>query len=326
MIRRPTRPRSARASTAIVAAVALLGLVTLPVTSRWYGVQHPSTAVRAAPSLAPAVPISAYASGTSGSPGALARILHPVSSIMGHDDLGRSLLCQVLPGALVSLGIGLSAAALALIFGSIWGATAALLGGAIDQAMMRLVDLLQALPYVLSIILIRTALAPILRAWSGGSAGALADAVVVLVAIGGVGWLTLARVVRGRVLSLKSESFVEAARLSGAGHARVFLKHIAPSIAGTALAYALLVVPQAILQESFLSFLGIGLQAPTPSLGRLAADGVDAVNTFVGYWWLIVFPCGVLALLLAALSSSGDALAARLDPKTSTPSAAGGLL
>lgn len=326
MIRSPRKPRNARTSAAVVTAIGIAAIVTLPVTSRWYAVQNPSTAVRAEPSLTPAVRITAYADGSAASPGPFARILYPISSIMGHDDLGRSLLCQVLPGALVSLGIGLSAAALALLFGSVWGATAALLGGAIDQTMMRLVDLLQALPYVLSIILIRTALAPILREWSGGSAGALADTAVVLVAIGGVSWLTLARVVRGRVLSLKSEAFVESAKLSGAGHARVFVKHIAPSIAPAALAYALLVVPQAILQESFLSFLGIGLQAPTPSLGRLAAEGVDAVNTFVGYWWLIVFPCGTLALLLAALSSAGDALAARLDPKTSDRAKAGGMM
>jgi ABC-type dipeptide/oligopeptide/nickel transport system permease subunit len=122
--------------------------------------------------------------------------------------------------------------------------------------------------------------------------------------------------VRGQVLSLKHQPFVEAARAAGAGPAHILCRHLLPNLVGPVITYATLVVPQAILQESFLSFLGIGVQPPTPSLGRLAADGVEAVNTFVGYWWLLLFPCGTLVVTLLSLNFLGDALRDVFDPKS----------
>lgn len=126
----------------------------------------------------------------------------------------------------------------------------------------------------------------------------------------------MARVIRGQVLSLRERAFVEAARACGAGPLRVFVRHLLPNLVGPIVVYSTLVIPQAIMQESFLSFLGIGVQQPIPSLGRLAADGVEAVNTFVGFWWLIVFPCGILVLTLLALNFVGDGLRDALDPQS----------
>jgi len=127
----------------------------------------------------------------------------------------------------------------------------------------------------------------------------------------------MARVVRGQVLSLKSQPFIEAARAAGAGQTRILLRHIAPHLVGPMTVYATLVVPQAILQESFLSYLGIGIRQPLPSLGRLAADGVQAVNTFVSFWWLLVVPCAALVITLLALNFIGDGLREAFDPKAS---------
>jgi ABC-type dipeptide/oligopeptide/nickel transport system permease subunit len=144
-----------------------------------------------------------------------------------------------------------------------------------------------------------------------------AQIVILFLAIGSISWLTMARVVRGQVLSLRNRPFVEAARAIGARPARIVWRHLIPNTVGTVLVYATLIVPQAILQESFLSFLGIGIQQPMPSLGRLAADGVYAVNSFVSYWWLLVFPCGLLVSTLLALNLIGDGLRDAVDPKSS---------
>jgi len=177
------------------------------------------------------------------------------------------------------------------------------------------VDVLYGLPYILMVILLKIGLPEPLTRLLGGRSQA-AELVILLVAIGAVSWLTMARVVRGQVLSLKEQAFVEAARASGASTWHILRVHMLPNLVGPILTYATLVIPQAILQESFLSFLGIGVQPPMPSLGRLAADGVEAVNTFVGYWWLIVFPCGVLVAALLALNFIGDGLRDAYDPKS----------
>jgi ABC-type dipeptide/oligopeptide/nickel transport system permease subunit len=166
------------------------------------------------------------------------------------------------------------------------------------------------------VILLKIALTRPLTAMFAGHVKA-AELVILLVAIGGVSWLTMARVIRGQVLSLRSQPFVDAARAAGAGPVHILRRHMLPNLIGPIATYAALVVPQAILQESFLSFLGIGVQQPTPSLGRLAADGVEAVNIFVGYWWLLVFPCGILVVTLLALNFIGDGLRNAFDPKSS---------
>lgn len=294
----------------VLSLLVIISAITLPYSLRWYNVQELDQAVRQPPTFTPFIPFTHFHAGSSG---ALSRLAHSATSWLGHDDLGRSLLFRLLPGFLVSLGIGGAAAMMAVVIGVLWGATAGLIGGRTDHFMMRIVDVLYGLPYVLMVILLKVALTKPLTPLLGGYTRA-ADLVVLLLAIGGVSWLTMSRVIRGQVLSLKTMSFVEAARAAGASRRRILFKHLLPNLVGPMTVYATLAVPQAILQESFLSFLGIGVQAPTPSLGRLAADGVHAVNTFVGFWWLLVFPCGLLVLTLLALNFIGDGLRDRLDP------------
>jgi len=313
-----------------VSVIALAGLMaasvgTLPLSRRWYNVQELDVAVRHAPSLRPVVPIERFAvgEGPRGLPARrdlippAARAAYHAVSWFGHDDLGRSLFYRILPGFLVSLTIGLAAAVMAVAIGVTWGAVAALAGGRVDFIMMRFVDVLYGLPYILMVILLKVGLTRPLTILMGDDSRRT-DLVILLLAIGGVSWLTMARVIRGQVLSLSSQPFVEAARACGAGGFQVLRRHMLPNLVGPIAVYATLVIPQAMLQESFLSFLGIGIQQPTPSLGRLAADGVQAVNTFVGYWWLIVFPCAVLVLTLLALNFIGDALRDAYDPKSKT--------
>ena len=304
------------ASALLLLAMLAITLGTLPLSLSWYNVQDLETAVRHRPAFSPVVPIDRFEPADTGNAGgSLARLAHGASSWCGHDDLGRSLLYRLLPGFLVSFGIGIAAAVTAVVIGTTWGAVAGLVGGRTDLVMMRIVDVLYGLPYILMVILLKVGLTRPLTALFGGHSVA-ADLAVLLLAIGGVSWLTMARVIRGQVLSLRSRSFVEAARASGASSTRVLLRHVLPNVVGPIAVYATLVIPQAVLQESFLSFLGIGVQAPTPSLGRLAADGVEAVNTFVDYWWLILFPCGTLVIALWALNFIGDGLRDAFDPRS----------
>lgn len=297
----------------IVLALLLgIALVTLPFSLRWYDAQSLTGAVRHAPAAAPVVPLDQVDHGHTGEASQLA---YDAFSWFGHDDLGRSVFYRVWPGFLISLIVGLSAAMVATVVGTSWGMVAGITGGRVDRAMMRVVDVLYGLPYILMVILLKIGLTEPLTRLLGGRSQA-AELVILLVAIGAVSWLTMARVVRGQVLSLKEQAFVEAARASGASTWHILRVHMLPNLIGPILTYATLVVPQAILQESFLSFLGIGVQPPMPSLGRLAADGVEAVNTFVGYWWLIVFPCAVLVAALLALNFIGDGLRDAYDPKS----------
>jgi ABC-type dipeptide/oligopeptide/nickel transport system permease subunit len=307
----------------VLAGLLAASAATLPLSRRWYNVQELGVAVRHPPSLRSIVPFGHFESMTestgkdNGSRGRklAARVAYYAVSWFGHDDLGRSLFYRILPGFLVSLAMGFAAAVMAVGIGVTWGAAAALIGGRVDFIMMRFVDVLYGLPYILMVILLKVGLTrPLTTLFGGHTRGA--DLVILLLAIGGVSWLTMARVIRGQVLSLRGQAFVEAAKACGAGTFHIFRRHLLPNLVGPIAVYATLVIPQAVLQESFLSFLGIGIQQPTPSLGRLAADGVQAVNTFVGYWWLIVFPCGVLVLTLLSLNFIGDALRDSFDPKS----------
>jgi oligopeptide transport system permease protein len=190
---------------------------------------------------------------------------------------------------------------------------------------MRTVDVLYGLPYILLVVLVDLAAKPYFQKWAGwimpsGPAANVSDVVTLLIAIGGVSWLTMARVIRGQVLSLRSQPFVEAARACGVGPVRIMTVHLLPNLVGPIVVYATLTVPTAILQESFLSFLGIGVQAPLPSWGNLASDGLQVLHSLsqpgqVVRWWLIVWPCVLLGLTLLALNFLGDALRARLDPR-----------
>lgn len=260
----------------------------------------------------------------------------------GTDYMGRSLLARCLLGGAISLGLGLAAAAVAVVIGTAWGALAGYAGGRVDAVLMRIVDVLYGLPYILIVVMISVAVlgfmdksqSVVAKAKESGDLSlglkildvlqqyplAINLATLVL-AIGGVSWLTMARVIRGQVLSLRAQPFVEAARAVGCGPARIFFRHLLPNCLGPIIVYATLAVPGAILEESFLSFLGIGVQAPLPSWGGLAADGVRELASLgqVGmkvHGWLLVFPCVLLGLTLLALNFLGDALREKMDPRS----------
>ncbi|MDH3584289.1 MAG: ABC transporter permease, partial [Phycisphaerae bacterium] len=209
---------------------------------------------------------------------------------------------------------GLAAAAIAVCIGTTWGMVSGYAGGRVDAVMMRIVDVLYGLPYILLVVLLSVALEPAMVKALGQPL--LANIVTLLIAIGAVSWLTLARVVRGQVLSIKAQPFVEAARATGLPPARILLRHILPNLIGPIIVYTTLTVPQAILQESFLSFLGIGVQAPLPSWGNLAADGLSELNTVKSHPWLLAFPCTLLGVTLLALNFMGDGLRDYYDPRT----------
>lgn len=254
---------------------------------------------------------------------------HRLWTFLGTDvPGGRSLLVRCLAGGGVSLSVGIAAALLAVLIGTLYGAVSAYAGGVTDAVMMRIVDVLYGLPYVLLVVLLAVAgdalierLTVAQSGITGGIAGwvldhrTLVDVLILLVAIGGVSWLTMARVIRGQVLSLKGQPFMEAARAMGVPWRRQFVRHLLPNLVGPIVVYATLTVPQAILQESFLSFLGIGVKPPLPSWGNLAAEGLGQLNPYKSYWWLLLFPCLLLAVTLLALNFVGEGLREALDPR-----------
>lgn len=234
--------------------------------------------------------------------------------LFGADDLGRSLLARTLYGGAISLSLGLIAAGIAVCIGSAYGAIAGYAGGRVDEAMMRVVDVLYALPYMLLVMLLTVSLGAWLQQLGVANAE-WSRFMVLAAAIGGVSWLTMARVVRGQVLSLRERAFVEAARVLGVSHTRIVLRHILPNLSGAIIVFASLAVPQAILQESFLSFLGIGVQPPQATWGSLAAEGVRNLNPVRVDWWLLVVPCAALSLTLLALNFVGDGLRDALEAR-----------
>ena len=234
--------------------------------------------------------------------------------VLGTDKFGRPLLGRVLIGGAISLGIGVMAAAVAVTLGVSVGLISGYAGGWIDNTLMRIVDVLYSLPYVLMVILMKMAMEPLLGRFFADKQAA--NLVVLFLTIGLVSWLTMARVVRGQVLSLRAQPFVEACRALGIPQWRILLRHLLPNLMGPVIVYATLAIPQAILQESFLSFLGIGIQPPLPTWGSLAGEGLpEGLNPVSSYWWLLVVPCVLLALTLLSLNSVGDALRDVLDPK-----------
>ncbi|HMB94808.1 MAG TPA: ABC transporter permease, partial [Tepidisphaeraceae bacterium] len=234
--------------------------------------------------------------------------------IFGTDKLGRSIFARCLIGGTISLSVGIAAALISVILGVSIGMLAGYRGGWIDALLMRTVDVMYGLPYILLVILFKIAFERKLEGLLGTRAAA--NIVTMFVAIGLVSWLTMARVVRGQVLSIRSQPYIEACRAMGLPQWRIFSRHIFPNLIGVVIVYATLTVPVAILQESFLSFLGIGVAAPMPSWGSLAAEGVEqAFQPYKSNWWMLVFPCIFLAVTLLCLNFVGDGLRDIFDPK-----------
>ena len=225
------------------------------------------------------------------------------ASLFGTDGNGRDYLARVLRGGGSSLLVGLVATLVSVVIGTFVGAVAGYVGGRLDEIVMAFVDIAYAIPYMFLVILVLIVVGEEYRG----------NPIPIFAALGMVQWLTTARIVRGQVRSLRHLEFVDAARAMGASHTRIVLRHILPNVLGVIIVYATLTVPAVIILESFLSFLGLGLDL---SWGRLVSEGVKVVNPIQSHWWLLLFPSLFLAITLFSLNFLGDGLRDALDPKS----------
>lgn len=219
---------------------------------------------------------------------------------LGTDTLGRDLFSRILHGGRISLTVGLVATFVALTIGVAYGAIAGFFGGKLDAVMMRIVDILYALPFTIFVIL--------LMVFFGR------NIILLFLAIGAVEWLTMARIVRGQIISIKKMEYIEAARSLGLGRRRIIFRHMIPNILGPIIVYTTLTIPAVMLLEAFLSFLGLGVQPPMSSWGSLIKDGAEKMEEFP---WLLTYPAGVFSLTLFSLNFLGDGLRDALDVRSS---------
>ncbi len=242
-------------------------------------------------------------------------LAHP----FGTDLNGRDVLLRVLTGGRISLLVGFCGALVSLFIGTSYGLIAGYAGGRIDNFMMRIVDILYSVPRLIFILICINAFNAQLQQFASDMGWdwlvSSSRITILIFSLGIIEWLTLARIVRGQTLALKSRAFVTAAVGLGQSHRTILLRHLLPNLLGVILIYLTLTIPAVIIDESFLSFLGLGVQAPAASWGSLLADGAGALNPVRIRWWLVVYPAAAMALTLLALNFLGDALRDTLDPK-----------
>ena len=218
--------------------------------------------------------------------------------LLGTDYLGRDYLARLMIALRISLLVGVIATIVSLVIGVTWGATAGFLGGRVDNIMMRIVDVLYALPFIFFVILLITVFGR--------------NIFLIFAAIGAIEWLTMARIVRGQTLAIKNREFIEAARAAGVSRIAMIRRHILPNVIGPVAVYVTLTIPVVILAESFLSFLGLGVNEPLTSLGVLISDGANELRDRP---WMLIIPASTMAITLLALNFLGDGLRDALDPK-----------